>query len=53
MVIADVGNSIDDVLAVELQNDPKHAVNARMIRSEVEEHELVRFAWRRRPHSSG
>ena len=44
MVIADVGNGIDDVLAVELQHDPKHAVHARMIGAEVEEHELVCFA---------
>ena len=31
MVIADIGNGVDDFLTVELQHDPKHAMHARMV----------------------
>ena len=40
MVEADVGHGIDDLFAVELQHDAQHAVRARVLRAEVQEHEI-------------
>src|SRR6185437_8262263 len=39
-----VRDGIDDLLAVELQHDPKHAMHARMVRAEIEKHELICLA---------
>ena len=40
VVKADVGHGIDDLLAVELQDDAQDAVGARMLGSQVEKHEI-------------
>ena len=40
VVVADVRHAVDDLLAVELQHDAQHAVRARVLRAEVQEHEL-------------
>ena len=53
MVKANLGHGIDDLLAVELQHDAKYAVHARMLRSQVEKHEIGAVMARRIPHSSG
>ncbi|MDC4223048.1 MAG: hypothetical protein MPW15_02065 [Candidatus Manganitrophus sp.] len=37
---ADVGDRIDDDLAVELQHHPQHAVGAGMVRPEIQEEEI-------------
>ena len=50
VVIADVGDRVDDLLAVELQHDPQDAVRAGVLRAEVEEHEVVvAVGWRQSP----
>jgi hypothetical protein len=43
MVVADVGNAVHDLLAVELEDNAQHAVSSRMLRAEVEEH-VIRIA---------
>ena len=54
VVVADVRNRVDDLLAVQLQHDAQHAVRAGMLRAEVEEHEVVvAVAAARMPQSSG
>ena len=40
VVVADVGHRVDDLLAVELQHHAQHAVGARVLRPDVQEHEV-------------
>ncbi len=40
VVVADVGHGADDLLPVQLQDHPQHAVGAGVVGPEVEEHEL-------------
>ena len=42
VVVADVRHGVDDLLAVELQHDPQHAVRAGVLRTDVQEHEIGR-----------
>ena len=41
---ADIRHSIDDLFAVQLQNHPQHAVRARMLRTDIKEHEILSVA---------
>jgi len=38
---ADIGDAVDDPLAVELEQQTQHAVRARMLRTHVEQHRLA------------
>ena len=44
VVVADVGHGVDDLLAVQLEDDAQDAVRAGVLRPEVEEHEVGVFA---------
>src|SRR5687768_2675084 len=49
MVKADIGHGVDDFLAIELQYDAKDAMHARVVRSQIEKHEVGTIV--RAPHS--
>ena len=53
VVIADVGNRVDDLLAAQLQHDAQDAVRAGMLRAEVEKHEIVGAVARRQSPAPG
>src|ERR1041385_3263165 len=44
MVIPNVGNSIEDLLAVELEHYAKHSMGPWVLRAQIEEHEISLFA---------
>src|SRR5689334_17436491 len=44
MVIANVGYGIDDLLAVELEHYAEHSMGPRVLRAQIEEHEISLFA---------
>lgn len=43
MVVTDVWYAVDNLFAIELQNDTESPVRRRVVRTEVEEHEVLVF----------
>jgi len=49
VVKADVGHHIHDLLAIELEDEPQHAMRTGVLRSDIEKHELAVLALARQP----
>ncbi|SQC40383.1 Uncharacterised protein [Klebsiella pneumoniae] len=53
VVITDIRYAVDDLFAVQLQNNAERTMRRWVVRTEVEEHEVLVVVPRFMPHSSG
>ena len=53
VVVADLGHRVDDLLAVELEDDAEYTVDAGMVGAQVEKHEIAVVAMALHPPGFG